>query len=159
VLVRDVMVETSGGKPRDIWLGTRLGFLRPGEISGSSATVSTSLTTVLFGGWFQGGDVDGFHGWVSLFAGPALVRGEIRDLGGSSQQLTGRSFAYETELGVGYPVTKSLVVFLGAGYHWIRVEELKADGKPVLRPNGLAALYDFSGANVHVGVKWMLRSR
>lgn len=182
LLTRGVMVETSGGRPRDVWLGARAGFLRPGDVTGSfrafnspgegarvQRTTSTSLTTILIGGWFQGGDLNGFHGRVSFFAGPAFARGEIREEGerrfpaygemsawDRTRRLSGTTVAYAAGLEVACAITERIAVFIDGEYHWARFKRLKENGGILRRDCGLEATYDFSGAGVNGGLKFSL---
>ena len=179
LVTRSVMVETAGGRPRDIWVGARLGILRPGETRGRfsafnalgegaqwSRRTSTSLTTLMFGGWFQGGKISGLHGRVSLFAGPAFASATVHDRGVIMYTLTGReeswdithdysgrTLAFAVGLELAYSLTRHLAVFVDGGYHWARFKNMKEAGRPAERVNGLEAVYDFTGASVNGGLK------
>lgn len=157
VLVRKVMIETSRGKPRDIWIGARLGLLSPGEVTGSLGTVTTSLRTAQFGGWFQGGSFEAWHGRVSFFAGPSFGEAEIRPLAGPSRDWSGSSWTYDASIRLGRTIGQPLAVFLDVGYHWARIKDVKEGGKPALRQNGLEPLLDFSGASLHLGLSYTLK--
>jgi hypothetical protein len=154
-VLRGVMVESSGGKPRDVWLGARYAIMAPGDITAMvsgydqtgegvtyNGTVSASLTTILFGGWIQGGDVgSGLNGRVSLFAGPAWGRAGIHEdasfnlvapPGASrigsydyTRELRGQSWAFDTGLEVGYTIARWVTIFIEGGYHWARFVNMR----------------------------------
>ena len=176
-VLRGVMVESSGGKPRDVWLGVRYALMRPGDttakVSGYDAvgegvtyngSVSASLETVLFGGWIQGGNVaDGLHGRVSVFAGPAWGRARIHedakfnllapgnvltDKYDYTRELRGESWAFDTGLEVGYAITRSIAIFIEGGYHWARFVSMRDQND-----------FDFDGDGIddHFGGEFALR--
>lgn len=173
-------------------LGIKIGLVDPhamtGEIIGDGAsgeflnvfwTLETEMTSVLFGGWVQGGRTVGFHYRGSLYWGPAfgvadetfsgaLFAFPVSTSFSAFIPYEGNTFAVEISGGLGYGLSRTLSLYVDVALLMAKIPRMEAmenvdvdgDGIDDVRKgeafsdnSGNILAFDFSGLQGKFGIR------